>query len=481
MSDFHDRKSDAGRISRRRVLQWMGAAGVAALAGGAAQARDRRPNILFIMTDDHAAHALSCYSGRLNRTPAMDRLAREGVLFSKAFVTNSLCAPSRATILTGKYSHAHGVRDNFTDFDTSQWTFPRALRAAGYRTALVGKWHLRSDPADFDYWNILPGQGAYVNPYLIEMGQRKRHTGYVTDIITEIAIRKMKEWKDNPFCLLLHHKAPHRNWQPAPRHASLFADAELPLPETFDDDYSSRTSSAAHADMRIADMPDYAGDAPAALSERERKVYNYQRFIKDYLRTIAAVDESIGRVLQFLDASGLAENTLVVYTSDNGFFLGDHGWYDKRFMYEQSLRVPLIVRFPGVAQPGTRCGAFVLNTDVAPTLLDAAALQPPGDLHGRSLIPLLRGQQPVDWRTAMYYHYYEYPQSHRVRPHRGVRTGRYKLIHFYTVDEWEMYDLQRDPNELQNIYGDPRYAYTQKGLMAEMERLSAELRVPVNW
>ncbi|BCW98096.1 MAG: sulfatase [Armatimonadota bacterium] len=478
MSEQHDGNPGGGRISRRMVLQWMGAAGVAALAGGGTQARHRSPNILFIMADDHAAHALGCYGGRLIRTPAMDRLAREGVLFSNAFVTNSLCAPSRATILTGKYSHTHGVRDNFTDFDTSQWTFPRALRAAGYRTAVVGKWHLRSDPADFDYWNIPPGQGAYVNPYLIEMGQRKRLAGYVTDIITDIAIHKMREWKNGPFCLLLHHKAPHRNWQPAPRHTSLFARADLPLPETFDDDYSSRTSSAAQADMRIADMPDYAGDAPATLSGRERKVYNYQRFIKDYLRTIAAVDESIGRVLQFLDASGLAENTLVVYTSDNGFFLGDHGWYDKRFMYEQSLRVPLIVRFPGVAQPGTRCGAFVLNTDLAPTLLDAAGLRPPDDLHGRSFIPLLRGQQPVDWRTLMYYHYYEYPQSHRVRPHRGVRTGRYKLIHFYTVDEWEMYDLQRDPNELHNIYGGPRYAYTQKALMAEMERLSAELQVP---
>ncbi len=456
----------------------MGAAGAAALLPSGARARDARPNILFIMSDDHAAHAVGCYGSRLNRTPALDRLAAEGMVFSNAFVTNSLCAPSRATILTGLYSHAHGVRDNFTDFDTSHWTFVRALRQAGYRTGLVGKWHLRSEPVDFDYWSILPGQGAYVNPVLIEGGERKRRPGYVTDILTDIAIGKMREWRDRPFCLLLHHKAPHRNWQPAPRHAALFSGAGVPLPATFEDDYSTRTSSAAHADMRIADMPDYAGDAPEGLTARERAVYNYQRFIKDYLRTIAAVDESVGRILAFLDASGLAERTLVVYTSDNGFFLGDHGWFDKRFMYEESLRVPLIVRYPGLCRPGSRAPLFALNTDLAPTFLEAAGVRPPDGLHGRSLMPVLRGERPAAWQTSMYYHYYEYPQSHRVRPHRGVRTGRYKLIHFYTVDEWEMYDLQKDPRELQNIHDDPGYAYTQRGLLEEMRRLSAALEVP---
>lgn len=465
-------------VHRREFLKLTGAAGAAALLGRAAGAnpQDGRPNILFIMTDDHAAHALSCYGSRVNITPNMDRLAREGMRFTNCFVTNALCGPSRATLLTGKYSHANGLKDNFTDFDGSQTTFPKLLQKAGYRTAIVGKWHLRTDPTGFDYWNILPGQGMYKDPALIEMGIRKKHQGYVTDVITDIAIGKLKQWKGGrPWCMLLHHKAPHRNWQPDERHAPLFAGKDLPLPATFDDDYSGRASAAAHADMRIVDMPDYADEIPAGLTAEQRKRWNYQRFLKDYLRTIASVDDNIGRVLKYLDESGQAENTVVVYTADNGFFLGDHGWFDKRFMYEESLRVPLLVRFPGRIRPGSVCADIALNTDYAPTFLHYAGADVPSDMHGASLAPVLEGRTPADWRKSMYYHYYEYPQSHRVREHYGVRTGRYKLIHYYTVDEWELFDLQKDPHEMKSVYSDPAYRYTVQGLKAELSRLQRVL------
>lgn len=471
-------------VSRREFVRLMGAAGMATLASpslGAVSGESARPNILFIMTDDHAAHALSCYGSRINSTPNMDRIAREGILFRNSFITNSLCAPSRATLLTGKYSHLNGVPDNVATFDGGQMTFPKLLREAGYKTLMIGKWHLKSDPTGFDYWNILPGQGAYHNPVLIEMGENRKHEGYATDIITDIAIAQLKEHRDTPFCMLLHHKAPHRNWQPDAAHAQLYADRDVPEPESFNDDYQGyegRSSAAAHADMRIADMPDYNDEAPPDLTPDERKKWNYQRYIKDYLRTIASVDDNIGRVLDYLDESGLAKNTLVIYTSDNGFFLGDHGWFDKRFMYEESLRVPLVARLPGVIPAGSVSSEMVLNVDFAPTFLDFAGLQAPSDMQGRSIRPLLRGKTPPDWRQQIYYHYYEYPLSHRVREHYGIRTRRYKLIHYSTIDEWELFDLEKDPDEVNSVYGDPAYRYRQEALKRELERLRRDLKVP---
>lgn len=448
--------------------------------------KTKRPNILFIMSDDHAATALSCYAGLINshlkgviQTPNLDKLAREGTLFRNAFVTNALCAPSRATILTGKYTHLHGVRDNSTRFDGSQTTFPKLLQRAGYRTALIGKWHLQSDPEGFDYWCILPGQGLYNDPVFIERGKRIKRQGYVTDIITELCIDWLKQWhadfRSQPFCLLCHHKAPHRPWTPAARHRSLFADIEIPLPPTFDDDYRHRASAAAHADMRIADMPDYAKEIPPNLSLEERKRWNYQRFIKDYLRCVVAVDESVGALVNHLERLGVLDETLVIYTSDNGFFLGEHGWYDKRFMDEPSIRVPMLVRYPPEVLANEVNESIVLNVDIAPTLLDFAGVEIPSDMQGRSLRPLSQGKRPQDWRTAFYYRYYEYPGPHRVLPHYGIRTERYKLVHYPTTGEWELFDLQVDPNETHNRYGEPKYAKVVKELQSLLGRLKAEM------
>ncbi len=450
------------------------------------QQQERRPNILFIMSDDHAATALSCYAALVSshlqgviQTPHLDRLAKEGVLFRNAFVTNALCAPSRATILTGKYAHLHGVKDNATRFDSTQLTFPRLLQQAGYRTALFGKWHLQSEPVGFDDWSILPGQGVYNDPVFIERGQRVKRAGYVTDVITEMGIAWLERWRkehrSQPFCLLCHHKAPHRPWTPAPRHAALFADREIPTPPSFDDDYRHRASAAAHADMRIADMPDYAKEQPPNLSPEERKRWNYQRFIKDYLRCVVGVDESVGALLECLERLGVLDDTVVIYTSDNGFFLGEHGWYDKRFMDEPSIRVPLLVRYPREAKAGLVDEHLVLNLDIAPTLLDVAGLPVPEGMQGRSLRPLWRGQAPADWRTAFYYRYYEYPQPHRVLPHYGVRTQRYKLIHYPTTGEWELFDLQEDPHEQRNVFAEPSYADIAKDLKALLTKLQSEL------
>jgi arylsulfatase A-like enzyme len=455
------------------------------------------------MTDDHAAQAIGCYGSRLNKTSHIDRIAREGVRFDNCFCTNGICAPSRATILTGRYSHLNGVRDNAHVFDGSQETFPKLLQAAGYETALIGKWHLQSDPTGFDHWSILPDQGEYYNPDLIEMGTTKRRLGYVTDILTDLAVDFFEARKNSsrPFLLMLHHKAPHRNWQPAVRHMTLYDNATFPEPPTLFDDYTTRSRAAAEQEMTIRDHLTLESDLklgppPERLDEAQKRSWEaafgpkreafrkaglsgdalvrwkYRRYLQDYLGCVAAVDESIGRVLDGLDQTGLAPNTLVIYTSDQGFFLGEHGWFDKRFMYEEALRMPLLMRLPGRIPPGLVNKDMLTNVDFAPTFLDGAGLKKPPAMQGRSFLPLATAQRVSGWPESIYYHYYEFPDVHMVKRHYGVRTKRHKLIHFYyDIDAWELYDLARDPRELHNVYADPAYAKVRRELEDELLRL----------
>ena len=465
-----------------------------------------RPNILFIFTDDHAPHAMSCYGSKVNQTPNLDRIAKEGMLFENAFCTNSLCGPSRATILTGKYSHLNGFYDNRSKFDGSQQTFAKLLQKAGYETAVIGKWHLVSDPTGFDHWRILVGQGPYYNPPMIENGKRVKHTGYTTDLITDFSLDYLKSRDTSkPFLLMYQHKAPHREWQPGPKQYALYKDVTIPEPDDLFDDYATRASPARNQEMEVArhlnalDLklkppmnltPEQlaawhaAYDAEneamrkANLQGKELTKWKYQRYMKDYLRCIAAVDENVGRVLEYLDDSGLAKNTIVVYSSDQGFFLGDHGWFDKRFMYEETLRQPLLVRWPGVVKPGSMNADMVSNLDYAETFLEAAGVEIPADMQGRSLVPLLKGQTPSDWRKSHYYHYYEFPGPHSVAKHDGVRTSRYKLMHFYDLKEWELYDLETDPGEHKNLFADPAHQPTVKELQAELARLREHYKVP---
>ncbi|MFO1054245.1 MAG: sulfatase-like hydrolase/transferase [Planctomycetota bacterium] len=442
-------------------------------------AQDRRPNILFIYSDDHAAHAISAYGSRINQTPNIDRLATGGMRFTNSFVTNSICGPARACVLTGKYSHVNGFATNEDVFDGSQPTLPKMMQSAGYSTAIIGKWHLVSDPQGFDHWMILPGQGVYHDPAFIEDGVRKKITGYVTDIITDRTIDWLERGrpKDKPFFLMCQHKAPHRNWEPADRHLKLFEDVDIPEPETFDDDWKNRSSAAGDTTMTVEHhltKTDVKADPPEGLTGHALKHWYYERYIKDYLRCIAAVDESVGQVLDWLDRSGLAENTIVVYSSDQGFYLGDHGWYDKRWMYEESLRSPLLVRWPAKIAAGSVSDAMVLNIDFAETLLDAVGAPIPGDMQGRSFLPILCGSTPSDWRRTMYYHYYEFPEPHHVQPHFGVRDPRYKLIRYPGIDAWELFDLQEDPHELRSVWGESRYAEVQKKLAVELDRLQAQ-------
>lgn len=511
-------------VSRRRFIRnaGIGAASLAAFGPLTfTRTRGPRPNILYIMADDHACQAISCYGSKINKTPNIDRIAQEGVRFNQSFCTNSVCAPSRAVLLTGKYSHLNSVRENGDVFDGSQETFPKILQRAGYATAIFGKWHLTSDPTGFDYWNILPGQGLYYNPDFIEMGTRSRRDGYATDLITDYGINWIRQQKSGrPFCAILHHKAPHRNWMPDARHLSMYEEDDLPVPETFADDYATRSDAARQQEMQIArhmtlstDLkyePDTTKELVTAADRRDlrdwsmmlkrltdeqraawRAAYDprnevfrksgltgdalarwkYQRYIRDYVRCIASIDDNVGRTLDFLDESGLSENTIVVYTSDQGFYLGEHGWFDKRFMYEESLRMPLLVRYPAEITPRVS-NDMVLNLDFAPTFLDYAGVSVPDDMQGESLRSVLKGATPATWRRSMYYHYYEYPGWHMVKRHYGVRTKRFKLIHFYyDIDAWEMYDLQTDPHELNNIYNDPRYASERAELAAELDRL----------
>jgi arylsulfatase A-like enzyme len=459
----------------------------------------KRPNIVFIMSDDHAAQAIGCYSSKINKTPNIDRIADEGMLFTNCFCTNSICAPSRAVILTGKHTHLNGVNTLRDDFDGRQQTFPKLLQQNGYQTAMIGKWHLGhggySDPTGFDYWNVLPGQGAYYNPEMINMGKKKVYSGYVTDIITDQSIGWIKNRdRDKPFCLMCHHKAPHRPWIPDEKHAHMYENIEIPEPETFNDDYKNRAYAAEAAYMRIdRDLRynyDIKTEPPEGLSIEELKRWKYQCFIKDYLRCIASIDDNVGRLLDFLDEEGISEDTIVIYTSDQGFFLGEHGWFDKRFMYEESLRMPFVIRYPRVIAPGTKNHEIVVNLDFSPTFLDYAGVEVPVDIQGYSLKRLFEGVTPDWWRTSMYYRYWMFPSEHNVFAHYGVRTHRYKLIYYYSTQEeatefseympkeqeWELFDIKIDPFEMNNVYDEPAYAGVVKELKEELYRLKKEAK-----
>ena len=460
------------------------------------------PNILFIMTDDHAVKAISAYDDNLIHTPNIDRIAKEGALFKQAFATNAICAPSRATILTSKFSHLNGQKDNHDVFDGSQQTFPKLLQNSGYHTALIGKWHLKSEPTGFDYWSIFPGQGYYYNPDINTMGNTSRMEGYATDLVTDLAVQWLqKKWDvSKPFFMFYSHKAPHRNWMPALRHLDKLQDRVFEDPPAFWDKYDTRLAANSQLmhlkdhfftayDSKVTTIPLSKRDSALwklnyedrlTFSEKEawdsaykdeRLEYtqglksgktvqwlNYQRYIRDYLRCIMAVDENIGEMLEYLDNNGLAENTVVVYLSDQGMFLGEHGWFDKRWMYEESIRIPLVIRYPNSIDPGQVRDEMVMNIDFAPTLLDFAGVPTPEDMQGQSLKPLLVGETGLDWREEIYYHYYEFPFMTHVNPHYGIRNSRYKLIRFYgEVEGWEFYDLQNDPTEQQNSYYNNEY------------------------
>ena len=472
-----------------------------------------QPNILFIFCDDLTNQAISSFGDerKLLDTPNIDRLAAQGMKFNRCLVPNSICGPSRATILTGKYSHLNGFYCNESGrpFDGSQQTFPKLLQQAGYETALIGKWHLDSDPTGFDHWHILPGQGIYYNPPMIRNGERVNHTGYTTDLITDFSIQWLKQRDPSkPFLLMSQHKAPHREWAPALRHLGWNEDRTFPEPATLFDSYDGGRGLA----WRDQDMTlegsftdrDAKLTAPPYLTPQQRQQWDayyeprnakfreanltgedlvrwrYQRYMHDYLATVKAVDESVGRLLDYLEENGLAENTVLVFSSDQGFYLGEHGWFDKRWILEESLRTPLIVRAPGMTTPGSVSDRIVSVVDFAQTLLDVAGVTQPADMQGHSLVPLLRGETPADWRTSFYYHYYEYPRWHKVRPHYGVVTDRYKLVHYYKpdLDEWELYDRERDPLETKNFVHDAEYAEAVEELKHEIIRLREELKLP---
>ena len=478
------------------------------------------PNIVYIMTDDHTAQMMSCYDTRYMETPNLDRIAADGVRFTNSFVANSLSGPSRACILTGKHSCQNKFYDNTTCvFDTAQQTFPKLLQKAGYQTALFGKLHLESLPVGFDYWEILPGQGDYYNPDFITMNNDTVHKhGYVTNIITDDAIDWLenKRDKNKPFCLMIHHKAIHRNWMADTCHLKLFEDKTFPLPDNFFDDYEGRTAAAAQEmniekDMdMIYDLKMLRPDKQTRLKSLYEKFINrmdegqraawdafygpiikdfyrqnlqgkdlanwkFQRYMRDYMKTVKSLDENVGRVLDYLKDKGLLDNTLVVYTSDQGFYMGEHGWFDKRFMYEESMRTPLIMRLPKGFERRGDITELVQNIDYAPTFLELAGIEVPEDIQGVSLLPLLKGEHPTDWRKSLYYHFYEYPAEHMVKRHYGVRTERYKLIHFYNdIDAWELYDLEKDPSEMSNLINDPTYDEIQRKLRQELNKLQIQ-------
>ena len=503
-----------------------GAAVLIALTScGQEKKADTRYNIVYIMTDDHTAQMMSCYDGRYVDTPNLDRIASDGVKFTNSFVANSLSGPSRACMFTGKHSHANGFTDNTTCvFDGSQQTMPKLLQKAGYQTAVVGKWHLESLPTGFDYWEIVPGQGDYYNPSFITMdNDTVRVEGYVTNIITDMGIDWMENRrdKDKPFCLFIHHKACHRAWLPELKYLNEYEDKTFDLPENFYDDYEGRTA-AAEQEMSIWKDMDIVYDTkmdieglntPLAatyhamvnrLSPEDREVYKavyapiikefqqknpqgkelaewkFQRYMRDYAKVLKSLDDNVGRVLDYLEEKGMLENTLVVYTSDQGFYMGEHGWFDKRFMYEESMRTPLVMRLPDGLDARGDIPQLVQNIDYAPTFLDIAGAPIPDDIQGVSLLPLLKGEKPDNWRKSLYYHFYEYPAEHMVKRHYGVRTDRWKLIHFYNdIDEWELYDLQSDPHEMDNLYGKPGYEEVTAQLKEELKRLQDQYQDPI--
>jgi arylsulfatase A-like enzyme len=487
---------------------------------------NKKPNIVFIMSDDHAYQAISAYSDKLINTPNIDRIADEGMLFTNACVTNSICAPSRATILTGKHTHVHGKIDNRMPFDTTNVTFPKLLHDAGYQTAMFGKLHFGNNPKGFDEFKILPGQGRYYNPDFITNKGDTTVIGYTTDIITDLTL----DWLENrreenkPFLLMYLHKAPHRPWLPAERHYKEYINKTFPEPETLFDTYEGRGTAAKTAEMNILKHMFFGHDSkiypklmeemgiPAKtrwdtasvnnmmrrftdeqrkawkavydpMNEEFRNIYpkmtdkelmkwKFQRYMQDYLACIAAVDENVGRLFSYLDDNDLTENTIIVYTSDQGFYLGEHGWFDKRFIYDESFKTPLLIKWPNVISPGTTCDEMVQNLDFAQTFLEAAGIMAPEDMQGESLIPLLKGENDKWDRDAVYYHYYEYPSVHMVKRHYGIVTKEYKLAHFYyDVDEWELYDRKKDPNEMKNVYYDPSYTEIVSKLKSELKNL----------
>jgi arylsulfatase A-like enzyme len=476
------------------------------------------PNIVFIMSDDHAYQAISAYGGALKDlapTPHIDRIAQRGMRFNRCLVTNSISGPSRACILTGKYSHINGFLSNEADpFDGSQQTFPKLLQKAGYQTAIIGKWHLGSEPTGFDHWEILPGQGNYYNPDFIGKSGKYTEMGYVTEIITEKSIRWLQDAKEGgkPFMIMIHHKAPHRDWQPGPEELTLYKNINFPEPPTLFDDYSNRVTAEREQDMTIAETMRLEEDLKlfkdrskmkhtgldrltadqaeawdaiynpiiqffynSELSGRDLIRFKYQRYMQDYLACIAAVDKSVGKILDFLQENGLDKNTIVIYTSDQGFFLGEHGWFDKRWMFEESYRTPLLMQWPGVIRPGSVNNDMVSNIDFAPTFLEIAGMEIPLDMQGESLFCLFDGQTPSCWRKEHYYHYYEYPGYHSVKRHYGISTECYKLIHFYyDIDEWELFDFKADPFELKNLYNDPAYRGIKEYLHIRLNKLMSK-------
>lgn len=503
----------------------------------------KKPNIILIMTDDHAAHAMSCYGSRINTTPNMDRIANEGMRFDSCFCTNSICTPSRAVILTGKHSHLNGVLTLSDHFDNTQQHFGKLLQQNGYQTAMIGKWHLGQQPENwptgFDYWNIFPGQGRYHDPIMNEMGENKVFKGYATDLVTDFSLDWLKDRdEDKPFCLLCYHKAPHRPWDSDDKHMDMFPD-DVPLPETFNDDYSNRSRAAMNARMRVTEdmnstdlkivppegINEYGNLPPdAEFSKRKRedwspesfglplpdsiegyslttldgetvtfdsidelKNWKYQRYIKDYLRCVASVDDNIGRILDYIDNEDIADDTIIIYTSDQGFFLGDHGWYDKRFMYEESLKMPFVVKYPKEIEKGSVCDKISTNLDFAKTILDYAGIEAPDDMQGDSLRPLFNGEAPKEWKNSFYYRYWMHLSHHGVAAHYGMRTERYKLIYYYgealgtsgslpksTEPEWELFDLLKDPNEMNNVYDDNEYKDVVAKLTDELYKLKEE-------
>ena len=474
-------------LSRRSFL----AATVGSAALYAAEPQ-RPPNILFIMSDDHAAHAISAYGSRINRTPNIDRIASGGMKLNNCFCTNSICTPSRAAILTGQYSHKNGVYTLNDALDGGRDNVAKQLKSAGYQTAMIGKWHLKNNPTGFDYWNILPGQGVYYDPDFITEEGRKKYSGYCTDLIADFSLDWLKKRdRSKPFFLMCHHKAPHRPWDPAPKYAHLFDGQTIPEPDNLFDHYEGKAKSVANVRMKVGEnnnKTDLKVDKPADLSGDPLRKWAYQYYIKDYLRCVQSVDDNVGKILDYLDQEKMASNTIVIYTSDQGFFLGDHGFFDKRLMYEESLRMPFLIRYPAGVKANSAVDDIVLNVDFAPTFLDYAGVPTPGAMQGRSFRRILEGHRPKDWRSAMYYRYWMHNDpDHHVPAHYGIRTADYKLIYYYgkplgmtgsfepsTTPEWEFYDLKKDKREMVNRYSDPGYQTIIAKLKKELIRLQQE-------